>query len=197
MWTCRNIKSVGHGEGTSTGEISEGVQRQRRMFTTTQADNQVLLLLLENVTTLHRTKRFVLITLLRNIPASRYEDQLIWWESLVIFNRLWSNSGLWMLLLLTSGGCQCVLWFFHRWCTCVCLMWEHKQLVSGGSEPSGGIVSGSTFALLLIIKKIVTKKNRRCSQPWQKKEKNESTFLIYKLKMFYCQPLHACSADVQ
>lgn len=109
MRTCRNIKSVGHGEGTSTGEISEGVQRQRRMFTTTQADNQVLLLLLENVTTLHRTKSFVLITLLRNIPESRYEDQLIWWESLVIFNRLWSNSGLWMLLLLTSGGCQRVL----------------------------------------------------------------------------------------
>lgn len=76
MQTCRNIKSVGHSERTSTGEISEGVQRQRRMFTTTRADNQVLLLFLENVTALRRTKRFVLI--LRNIHVSRYEDHFVW-----------------------------------------------------------------------------------------------------------------------
>lgn len=78
MQMCRNIKSVGHSEKTSTGEISEGMQRQRRTFTTTRADNQVLLLLLENVTTLRRTKRFVLVTLLRNIHASHYEDHFIW-----------------------------------------------------------------------------------------------------------------------
>lgn len=123
MRPCRNIKSVGHSERTSAGEISEGVQRQRRMLTTTRADNQVLLLFLENVTTLRRTKRFVLIALRRNVRASRYEDHFVWWESLVrrIFNRLWSNSGLWGLLLLTSGGCHCVLWSFHHWYMCVCV----------------------------------------------------------------------------
>lgn len=78
MQTCRNIKFVGHGERTSTVEIYEGVQQQRCMFATTRADNQVLLLLLENVTTLRRTKRFVLITTLRNIHATRYEDHFIW-----------------------------------------------------------------------------------------------------------------------
>lgn len=43
---------------------------------------------------------------------------------------------------------------------CVCPVWGTQTtfLVSRGSEPSGGIVSRSTFALLLIIKKDSHKK---------------------------------------